>query len=129
MARPETLPSSLREKKRYIAFEIRSESQVEFGDLINALWSSILDLFGEINTGRISFWLVKDLWDKEKQKGLIKCNHNHVSEVRLALGLVERIGENKVSIRSLGVSGTMKSARKKYFGEKDLTDFQGQRKA
>ncbi len=124
MAKPETLPSSLREKKRYIAFKIVSEERIEFGDLINALWSSILDLFGEVNTGEINFWLIKDAWQEKRQRGLIKCAHSHVKEVRLALALIDRIGESKVSIRSLGVSGTMKSARKKYFGEKDLSNFQ-----
>lgn len=124
MAKPETLPSSLRKKKRYIAFKIVSEEKIGFGDLINALWSSILDLFGEVNTGEINFWLIKDSWNKEKQRGLIKCNHNHVKNVRLAVALIDRIGDSKVSIRSLGVSGTMKSARKKYFGEKDLSNFE-----
>ncbi len=124
MSKPETLPSSLREKRRYIAFKINSEEKVEFGDLINALWSSILNLFGEVNTGDIDFWLVKDAWEKKSQRGLVKCNHKHVSKVRLAMALIERIGDSKVSIQSLGVSGTMKSAKKKYFGEKNLTDFQ-----
>ncbi len=124
MSRPETLPSSLRKKKRYIAFEILSEEDIDFGDLINALWSSILDLFGEVNTGEIDFWLVKDAWRKKTKRGLIKCSHRHVSEVRLAMALINRIGESEVSIRSLGVSGTMKSAKKKYFGEKDLSNFE-----
>ncbi|MFP4115963.1 MAG: Rpp14/Pop5 family protein [Candidatus Aenigmatarchaeota archaeon] len=124
MSKPETLPSSLREKKRYIAFEIIGEEKIGFGELINAIWSCMLELFGEANVGDINFWLVKDSWDKENQRGLIKCNHNHVSKVRLALALVERIGDLKVSIRTMGVSGTMKSARKKFFGEKDLTSFQ-----
>ncbi len=113
----------MREKKRYIAFQVVAENDLGFGDIINALWSSILDLFGEVHTGEINFWLIKDVWDKDKQRGLIKCNHNHVGEVRLAMGLIERIGDVKVSMRSLGVSGTMKSARKKHFGEKDLTDY------
>lgn len=123
MSEPEILPSSMRERKRYIAFEVLGEENVEFSQLINAIWHSILNLFGEVKTGDINFWLVKDSWTENKQRGLIKCNHNHVSEVRLALALLERIGERKVSIRTLGVSGTMKSARKKYLGERDLEDF------
>lgn len=123
MSGPETLPSSLREKRRYIAFEILGEEDIEFSNLVNALWHSLLNLFGEVKTGSINFWLVKDAWDEKKQRGLIKCNQNHVSQVRMSLALLDRIGDTKVSIRTLGVSGTMKSARKKYFGEKDLSDF------
>lgn len=124
MSEPEMLPSSMRERKRYIAFEILGEEKIEFPQLINAVWHSILNLFGEINTGLINFWLVKDSWNENKQRGLLKCNHSHVSQVRLALALIDRIGDAKVSIRTIGVSGTMKSARKKYFGEKDLEDFE-----
>lgn len=118
------LPSSLREKKRYIAFKIIGEGKIEFSDLVNAVWHSILNLFGEMKTGSINFWLVKDSWDKKDQRGLIKCNHNHVADIRMALALLERIGDSKVCIKTLGVSGTMKSAKKKYFGERDLEDFQ-----
>lgn len=124
MSEPEILPASMREKKRYIAIKIFGEEKVEFSQLVNAVWHSVLDLFGEVETGDINFWVVKDSWEEKEQKGLVKCNHNHVAQVRLALALINRIGDNDVSVKTLGVSGTMKAARKKYLGERDLEDFE-----
>lgn len=123
MSKPEILPSSMREKKRYIAFEVLGKEKVEFSQLINAVWHSLLNLFGEMKTAEVNFWLVKDSWNEKNQKGLIKCNHNHVAKVRLALALLGRIGDAEVSIRTLGISGTMESAKKKYLGKRDLEDF------
>ncbi|MFB6217276.1 MAG: Rpp14/Pop5 family protein [Candidatus Aenigmatarchaeota archaeon] len=124
MPGPETLPSSMRKKKRYIAFRIISENELEFSDIVNAFWHSLLDVFGEVQTSSINFWLVKDAWNKEKQSGLIKCNHRHVSKIRLALALLTRIGDEEVSVKTIGVSGTLKSAKKKYMEEKDLKNFE-----
>lgn len=124
MSGPETLPSSLREKKRYVAFQVISEDNLEFSDVVNAFWHSLLDIFGEIQASSINFWLVKDAWNEDEQTGLIKCNHTHVSKIRLALGLLERIGDEEVSVRTIGVSGTLKSARKKLLKNKDLKNFE-----
>lgn len=121
--RPKVLPSSLRERKRYIAFEVISEEKIEFGELVNALWHSLLNLVGEMGTSDVNFWLVKDSWDEDRQKGLIKCNHKHVKNVRASLALINQIGDKKIIIRSLGVSGTMKAAEKKFLGKRNLTDF------
>lgn len=117
------LPKSLREKKRYIAFHVISENKVEFTDLLTSLWRSLLSLLGEKGTSKVDLWIMKDTWDENKQRGLIRCNHKKVEEVRLALGLIKNIKEEDVIVRSLGVSGTMKSAQKKYFGKREITDF------
>ncbi|MFP4045891.1 MAG: Rpp14/Pop5 family protein [Candidatus Aenigmatarchaeota archaeon] len=124
MARPETLPSSLRKKKRYLAFEVKGQEKVEFNQLVGAIWHTVLNLYGEMKTSSIDLWLVKDLWQEGAQRGVVKCSHHHVDEVRLALALLDRIGDDEVMIRTLGVTGTMKSARKKFLNEKGLEDFE-----
>lgn len=123
MSGPEMLPSSLKEKKRYVAFEIMGEGKIEFSDTVNAFWHSLLDTFGEVEVSSINFWLVKDAWSGERQTGIIKCNHSHVAQIRAALALLHRIGDEKVLVRTMGVSGTLKSARKKLLGVKSLESF------
>lgn len=125
MDRPEMLPSSLRKKKRYLAFEVIGEKKVKFKQMVNAVWHTMLNLYGEVNTSSIDLWLIKDLWREETQRGVIKCSHHHVNEVRLALALLDRIGDDEVLIKTLGVTGTMKSARKKFLEKKqgNLRDF------
>lgn len=122
--KPNILPPSLRERKRYIAFKIISKEKIDFGNLVNRLWYSLLNLMGEYGTSKCNIWIVKDSWDEKRQIGLIKCNHKHVKHVRAALALIDRIGDTKVIIKSLGVSGTMKAAEKKFLGKRNLTDFE-----
>ena len=122
--RPKTLPPTLREKKRYLAFEIISEEKVEFGDILNAFWHSLLNLIGELGASQANIWFVSDSWDAEKQRGLIRCDNKYVEYIRAALALIERIGDNRVIVYTLGVSGTMKAARRKFFGERTLEDFE-----
>ena len=114
---PKTLPPTLRGKKRYIVFEIISEKKLEFSEILNAFWHSILNFMGEMGTSRTNIWFVKDMWEEKNQRGLIRCNHKQVEYVRVALALIDRIGDVQVIPFTLGVSGTMKAAKRKFFGE------------
>lgn len=122
--KPRTLPPTLRDKKRYLAFEVISEGKIEFGDMVNAFWHSLLNLIGEVGAARAKIWFVSDSWDENRQRGLIRCDNKYVEYVRVSLALIERIGDKRVVVNTLGVSGTMKAARRKFFGERTLEDFE-----
>ena len=122
--KPKMLPPTLREKKRYLAFEIIGEEKIGFGDILNAFWHSLLNLIGEVGVSRANIWFVSDSWDSERQRGLIRCETRYVEYVRAALALIERVGDKRMIIYTLGVSGTMKAAKRKFFGERTLEDFE-----
>lgn len=109
------LPSSLREKKRYIVFEVLSDREQELGAVVDAAWSAMIDLLGEKGTAEANPWILKDLFDPELQRGGIRVNKDCVEEVRAALALITEMGSTDVTVQVLGVTGTMDSARKKYF--------------
>ena len=121
--RPNRLPPTLRPKSRYIAYQVISEKKLPFTDMMNAMWHSVLNFLGETGSSRASVWIIKNAWEEEKQVGLLRCNHTSVEEVRAALSLVQRVGYSPVIVRVLGISGTIKAARKKFFGERDLMSF------
>ncbi|MBI4017961.1 MAG: ribonuclease P protein component 2 [Candidatus Aenigmarchaeota archaeon] len=123
MDAPKTLPPTLRDKKRYLAFEIISERPVTFENVIDAFWNSLLSLHGELGTARTNVWFVKDAWDAARQRGLVRCDHVHVDDVRVALALINSVDGVRVVPHSLGVSGTMEGARKKFLAERTLKDF------
>lgn len=104
-----TLPS-LREKHRYISFKIISQEPVQYSDFEQALWHVLLELYGESGVSKTSFWLMKNLYDWREQQGVIRCNHRSVSRILAALGFVARLGDSKVVIKILKVSGTLKGA-------------------
>ncbi|MBI5347665.1 MAG: ribonuclease P protein component 2 [Candidatus Aenigmarchaeota archaeon] len=116
-SKPKFLPPILRLPKRYIVFEVISEKPVGYGDVSAALWESMLEFLGELSSSETRIWFVKNLYSMEKQRGIIKCAHSCVEQVRAAMALVQVVGESKAVFRVIGVTGTIKSARTKYLGD------------
>lgn len=99
---------TLREKDRYIKFQILSEEGVEYSDVEAAIWNTFLDFYGEHGVSRQSLWLIKNLWEGDGQAGVIRCNNMNVSQVLAGLGLISRLGESRIIFRIMKVSGTIK---------------------
>ncbi len=110
----QTLPSSLREKQRYIIFEILSDDTPDLGAFVNTAWDTMLDLLGERGVAQAQPWILKDLYDVDQQKGGIRVHKDHVEDVRAALTLITEIDRTPVTVHVLGVTGTMDSAEEKY---------------
>lgn len=121
--RPKPLPPSLRGRRRYIAYQVLSESKFIFQDLINSMWHSLLNLLGELGASEADIWIARDTYDEKKQIGIIRCSHENVEKVRFALALIERIGDIRVFVKVLGISGSIKATKMKFFGETKLTEF------
>ncbi|NHI92351.1 MAG: ribonuclease P protein component 2 [Candidatus Lokiarchaeota archaeon] len=112
------------EKHRYIAFEIISDSDEITEENINyTLWNLIYRLFGEYGTSKTGLWMI--YYDKENKKGVIRISLNFYEDLRSALALIRKIHEKydnktkpkeiKVIFYVLGVSGTIKTIKEKYF--------------
>lgn len=123
MDAPKILPPSLRSQKRYIVFEVLSEQPVVYGDIVSAIWSSMLSFLGELGCSDAKVWFIHNTYDARSQRGVAKCSHGSVEHVRAALSLVQIVGETKAVIKIVGVTGTIKSAKTKYFGKSDLRSF------
>jgi len=111
MKKLKIVPPTVREKKRYISFQVISEEGEEFtySDLESAIWNVTLDFLGEYGVSKTSMWLLKDRWDQKRQIGILRCNHKSVQEVVTILGLINRLGDNRITFKILKVSGTIKS--------------------
>ena len=118
--RPKTLPPSLRDRTRYLAFDVISEQKILLDDLINTIWHSVLNFLGEVGTSRASIKIIKDAYDDKRQIGILRCSHEDVENVRASLALIQRIGDFRVVIRVLGISGSIKAAKMKFFGESQI---------
>ncbi len=121
MEKPKILPPTLRMRKRYIAFEIISEKDIDYAEFSTAVWNSMLELFGEKGTAESHVWVIKNLYDGKK--GILRCKHDLVEQVRASLAFIKMIGDSKVIIKILGVTGTIKTCKIKYLGIKSLEDF------
>ena len=114
MPEPKMLPPSLRSRKRYVVFEIVSEQPVKYEDLLDTIWSQMMNFLGELESAEAKMWLIQNLYDTTKQRGVIKCKHDYVEHIRAVLSLIQVVGETKSLIKILGVTGTIKSAKNKY---------------
>jgi ribonuclease P/MRP protein subunit POP5 len=99
---------TLREKDRYISFQVISEEPIVYEDLEQAIWNTMLDFSGELGVSKTSVWLIKNLYDSEKQVGVIRCNNKSVQQVIAGLGLISRLGDVRVTFKILKVSGTIR---------------------
>lgn len=105
-----TLPPTLREKKRYIAFTV--ESDYEFsGEEIKALFlRTTLSLLGEVGVSRLSLRIIRATQDYL----VVACNYRHVQEVIACGALISEHRGKKLHLLARGVSGTLKALHKKF---------------
>ena len=104
------LLSSLREKKRYLVFEVKTKDNFSFADIKKAIIKSYKDLFGEIGLSRAGLNFVSF----ENNKGIVKVNNRDVNNFKASFCFLRKINKQDVVVRSLGVSGMLKRARSKF---------------
>ncbi|HLF54237.1 MAG TPA: Rpp14/Pop5 family protein [Candidatus Nanoarchaeia archaeon] len=106
---------SLKEKKRYLAFEIVSKSKIKsFSEAAKAIWASTLAFAGTKETARMGLMVLPETFNKDKQRGLIKIGHKNVEELKASLALINQIEQQPVIVRTIGVSGILAKAEKRY---------------
>lgn len=99
-------------RRRYITLKIVGEQFIEKEDLIRALWDAVLQLFGEYGASRVNLSLIE--YKAEKNYAILRCSHGVLDMVRASVASVTEIKGKPVAINVLGVSGTLKSLRKKF---------------
>lgn len=104
---------SLREKKRYLAFEIISEEPVKEAETVaNTIYEAGFKYLGEMGMAKAGALVLKDKYSNNK--GIVRVNHKNLENFKSALMLVKKVNKQDVMIRTLGVSGILKKAENKY---------------
>jgi len=104
------LLSSLREKKRYVVFEVKSEDSFSFSNLKDAIALAYKDLFGEMGLAKSGLNFV----EFENNKGILRINNKDVKNIKASFVFLRKINKQDAIVRSLGVSGMLKRARLKF---------------
>jgi ribonuclease P/MRP protein subunit POP5 len=102
---------SLKEKKRYIVFQIKSDKKVDFTKIKGEMDYKLKTFLGDLGYGKAGIMII----DGKDDKCVMKVNHKHIDEVRSALILVKDLNNQKVMIQTLGVSGILKKAKERWF--------------
>ena len=106
---------TLRERKRYLAFEIVSEQPIEgFKQVSDSIWQKALEFLGELGCAEAGIMILKDKYNQERQRGLIRVNNKSLDKLRASLALIQKIDGRDVIVQSVGASGIMKKAMENY---------------
>ncbi|MBA7635271.1 hypothetical protein ES703_42872 [subsurface metagenome] len=98
----------MRRKRRYIAFEfIGGASKGDISWTINNVLHA-----RKLEVDKKMLKLV--LYDTDSRRGLLRCGHRRVNEVKAAMLGVKKIGGKEASFLILGVSGTIRAAKRKF---------------
>ncbi|HTX61456.1 MAG TPA: Rpp14/Pop5 family protein [Methanobacterium sp.] len=101
-----------------MAFEVLSEKPVNREEIISLIWGAAGGLYGSCGVSRFDLWVVKTWPCKSSRsntvKGILRCSREEVSAVRSIFPLINRFKGKRVVFHTLGVSGTIKSAKSKF---------------
>lgn len=98
-------------RKRYISFRLHQDGPpISPRQLSNAIWKSMLSLFGEVTTAEARFFLNE--FDEENGLGYLQCNADLLHQVVSSAVLLESIEKTKVSFEPRKTSGTIKALLK-----------------
>jgi len=108
-----TVLPTLKERKRYLAFEIVSKSAINDSKQVSEnILTKSHEFLGVLGMSKAGIQTLK--YNKANQRGLIKVNNKHVDELKAALNFVKDINGKDVIIKSIGVSGILKKAQERY---------------
>ncbi len=113
--KPKYLPPTLRDKNRYIAFQLIGERPFRKDEVRKAIWEASLSTLGVLGSARAKPWFIK--FDERSQTGIVRVDRKHVEELRFALTLITEINGSRAIFRTLGVSGTIKRLKRKFLME------------
>jgi len=99
----------MRPRHRYVAFSV-SGAKFSKGEATRAITNSLRSLqdLGDASAVRMIFF------EAGSGRGLLRCEHKQVAQVKAAILKLKRIGDRGVSSSILGVSGTIRAAKRKF---------------
>jgi ribonuclease P/MRP protein subunit POP5 len=97
---------SLKQKKRYIIFQIESEEKFSQSDVKSEVEKALLLFLGQLGIAKSSPMFIK----YKDNKFMLKINHKWVDECKSAMILIKKIKNKPIIIKSIVTSGTIKKA-------------------
>lgn len=114
-AKIKPLLPSLREKKRYLVYEVISRNR--FNDALHvnkAILEAAKEFLGNLGMARAGIITMNDQWNSDMQRGIIRVNNRHVDDLKASLVFTRGIEGKETIVRSIGASGILKKAKQKY---------------
>lgn len=98
---------TLKERKRYILFEVNSSQGIEKGKVGEQVNKICLRFLGELGMAKAGVQFLPETYNKRTGKGIIRVGHKYVDEVKAALALIDKMDGKKANVNVLKVSGVI----------------------
>jgi RNase P/RNase MRP subunit POP5 len=99
------IPSTARERKRYLLVKIESSDAIDRRDLENAILNACLQFLGELGVAKAGIIVMSDTYNGKTV--IVKIEHKYVDETKSAISLIKSIGNKKVRLSVTKVSGSI----------------------
>ena len=103
---------TLRERKRYLVFEIISDDTFNKNQVSKSISDSLLNYIGTKGVSKAGILFLEDKYNSNK--GIIKVAHKYVDDLKVALMSIKSINKKEVIFKTLGTSGILKKAIQKF---------------
>lgn len=111
MVKLKPLLPTLKEKKRYIVYEVLSENDLK-EDLSMEIVKKVTTILGVFDSAKAGLQSVE--YDKKQHKGVLRVAVKQVDKLKMSLALINQLNDREIIIRTIGASGILKKARSKY---------------
>lgn len=101
---------TLREKKRYISFEMISRQNFDFSSVKKAIFDEYKKIFGEKGFSDAGLMMLQNKYFEDKKSGIIRVTHKKTESLRLVLASIQKINAHDVIIKSITTSGMLNKA-------------------
>ena len=104
------IPPTLRDKTRYILFELQAPEPLTEKDVKHAITDELLRLFGEVGYADLNAQLME--WNPQKKQGILRCALALEQQCKAALLFVKEVSGNEIVTKTLKTSGTIAKLRR-----------------
>jgi len=107
------LKPTLREKKRYVMFEVISNKSFDANIINKSIEDSLLSYVGTKGLSDAGLIFLTDKFNKTSQTGILRVSHKSVDNLKSCFCLLNQINNTPVLIRSKDVSGILKKVQRR----------------
>ena len=106
------LRPSLREKKRYVAFEVISQTSESMASVATAIEQSFHDLYGAMGVASAGLLFIKEKYNPGRQRGIIRVTHTSVQPLMASFAWLQSCNGTPAIVCSRACSGMLNKAAK-----------------
>lgn len=98
---------TLKEKKRYVAFEVITTGTLNASLAFDALYASAHSFVGTRGLAQLGLQFFKEYYNPTTKRGVVRVTHTGLDLLRASMALVTTIDGKPALMRSLGASGIL----------------------